>query len=295
MFSRRTRERLREALLGMRFRQMMFDDHLAVSRLGNGRWLAEHPEVAEPGFQAPFNEYEFSRYSQNGEDGLILFLLSRVGVGPRFVVEVGTQDGRECNSANLLLNYGWRGCLLEAEPRWVERARSYFAECGAEARVRVVQAEVTPENVNDLLRDAGVPADLELVSIDIDSFDYWVWEALDFVTPPIVVIEYNASFGPTASVTVPYDGSSFSSSSPFWHGASLTALERLGRRKGYALVGADTKGVNAFFVRRDVLDRTGLAAVEPAAAFRPHHRRGRRHPPEKQARAIAELPVTEVE
>jgi hypothetical protein len=115
------------------------------------------------------------------------------------------------------------------------------------------------------------------------------------VTPPIVVIEYNASFGPTASVTVPYDGSSFTSGSPFWHGASLKALERLGRRKGYALVGVDTKGVNAFFVRNDVLGRTGLAAVEPELAFRPHHRRGRRHSQESQARAIAELPVVEIE
>ena len=91
----------------------------------------------------------------------------------------------------------------------------------------------------------------DLLSIDIDGNDYWVWNAIDG-QPRLVVIEYNSSFGPDRAVTIPYDPSfDRFQHHPFgiYHGASIAALAKLGAAKGYALVGGDSNGVNAFFVR----------------------------------------------
>lgn len=128
---------------------------------------------------------------------------------------------------------------------------------------RALCAFLTVENLADTITGAGVPAGLDLLSIDVDGVDYWLWESLTCVSPRVVVIEYNASFGPHRSITVPYE-SGFDRvekhPSTFYHGASLSALAKLGAKKGYSLVGCDSNGVNAFFVRNDLI-KSPLAAL----------------------------------
>jgi len=128
---------------------------------------------------------------------------------------------------------------------------------------------VTRENIDTLLADQGLSGDIGLLSIDIDGVDYWVWEAITAVSPAIVVIEYNARFGAERAVSVPYDAGFVRSKahhSMIYYGASLRALCLLGKRKGYALVGCNSAGNNAFFVRRDLLPAS-LPEREPAQAF----------------------------
>jgi uncharacterized coiled-coil protein SlyX len=118
--------------------------------------------------------------------------------------------------------------------------------------VAVRAAFVTTENINELLAEANVPPEFDLLSIDIDGNDYWIWQALTDYSPRAVIIEYNASFRPPRAWTMPYnpqhswDGSNY-------YGVSLSALEKLGRQKGYRLVGCSSLGVNAFFVRADLV------------------------------------------
>jgi hypothetical protein len=284
---------LRRSVLGGRFQQQILEDHRALGDAGNRHYAVAHAELLAAGFEAPFNSREFQRYSQNGEDGLILHLLARVGVSERYVVEIGTEDGRECNSANLILNFGWRGCLIEAAAHWARGAEEFYAPQRAAGRVRVVHAAATGENVNELLAQAGVPGGAELLSIDIDGQDYWLWQGVEAVQPSVAVIEYNASFGPDRSVTVPR-GAVATPGRPFYHGASLAALRKLGERKGYILAGCDSRGVNSFFVRRDLAAAAGIEPVEPAAAFRPHFRRTQRLSQAEQQRALAGLPLVEI-
>ncbi|MCS6951608.1 MAG: hypothetical protein NZM33_02000 [Bryobacteraceae bacterium] len=102
-----------------------------------------------------------------------------------------------------------------------------------------------------MLDELGVPEEFDFLSIDIDRSDYWVWDAIRRYRPRVVAIEYNASWMASVACVVPYaayatwDGTNY-------HGASLKALERLGRRKGYCLVGCNYSGVNSFFVREDL-------------------------------------------
>lgn len=289
------KQTLRRRVLGRRFQQRLFEDHRTLGRLGNALYLSNQADLVAPDFVPPFNAYEFSCYSQNGEDGLILYLLARVGVDNHFIVEIGTEDGRECNSANLILNFGWHGCLIEAAEHWAEKAKVYFKECDASDRVKMINTKAEPESINTVLTKAGVPEYVDVLSIDIDSYDYWLWKALEATMPRIVVIEYNASFGPGRSVTVPYSQTMPAEQNPMYHGASLTALKRLGERKGYILVGCDNRGVNSFFVRRDLAQAVGLKAIEPAQAFRSHFWRILKMTQEEQYNAIAVLPLEEIE
>jgi hypothetical protein len=286
---------LRRLLLGYRFQERLQEDHRVLGRLGNQHYLELYPGLLAPGSGPEINAYEFSRFSQNGEDGIILYLASRTGVNRHYIVEIGTEDGRECNSANLILNFGWQGLLIEASKKWTDRGKLYFSEQGAENRTTIINQKVTPSNVNDILNQGKVPTDLEILSIDIDSYDYWVWEAVDGYNPKIVIIEYNASFGPIRSVSIPKDALENNRKfPPYYHGASLAALKKLGERKGYDLLGCDSHGVNSFFVRRDLTQNSGLKIQETEEAYWKHFRRSRRKTVEQQYQEIAHLPLVEI-
>ena len=284
-------------MFGRRPYQRLADDSRAISVLGNLQYLNRSPGLVAHDFHAPTGAYEFSYYSQNGEDGIILFLLSRIGAEQHFMLEIGTEDGRECNSANLILNFGWGGCLIEADTTMAREAEKYFALCHAADRTRIINERVTPENINVVLINAGVPRRSDILSIDIDSYDYWLWEALDAIEPRIVVIEYNASFGPALAVTIPYGARPqlTKQEAKYYHGASLTALQRLGKRKGYDLVGGDSKGINAFFVRHDLAVAAGLSTAQPAQVFRPHFWRTQQYPLDEQLEIVSRFTLTEIE
>lgn len=191
--------------------------------------------------------FEATVYSQSGEDGILAEIFRRIGTTNRYFVEFGSGDGSENNTV-LLLEAGWKGLWMDAEPQFISAARERFRGKPLQAR----QAFVNAGNVAGLFRQAGVPPVFDLLSIDIDRNDYWVWKALGEYAPRVVVIEYNAVFPPGISWVVDYQPEArWDNTSHF--GASLTALERLGAEKGYALVGCNIIGTNAFFVRRELL------------------------------------------
>jgi hypothetical protein len=255
--------------------------------------LRAYPQLAaEP---TPLNRAEARVYSQNGEDGIIAWLFSQIGVANRTFVEFGIGDGSECNTANLSITFGWRGLLMEADPHQAERARRFYASRPTAPDVRITTARVASETIDDLLRRNGIEGEIDLLSLDIDGNDYWVWQAITAIDPRLVVIEYNASFGPNRSVTVPYreDFDRYREHvSGFYHGASLTALTKLGAQKGYVLVGCDSRGSNAFFVQRDSAAGK-VEAVEPRGAYFPVWERAHLTP-EQQFAQISHLEFVEV-
>jgi hypothetical protein len=210
----------------------------------------------------------FGYRSQHDEDGIVYALLQTVGMPTRFLVDIGCGDYGG-NSSWLLQECGFRGLLIDASPIAVRLSQRQFTE----ARVEVRQATVSSRSVQALLAEHGVPEELDLLSIDVDGVDYWIWEAIA-QRPRLVVIEYNSAFGPTASVTVP-DADGFvrppAGVERMYFGASLSALDALGRRKGYRLVLTDPTGTNALFIRED------LAAPFPATGAAEQFRMYWRH------------------
>jgi hypothetical protein len=218
-------------------------------------------------------------FSQNAEDGMIDEIFRRIGTGPRFFVEFGVETGLENNTLALLLA-GWRGLWIEADPAAARTIRGEFTGALDAGRLRLVESFVTAESIEQTLRSAGVPEDLDLLSIDIDGNDYWVWRAIHSFHPRAVVIEYNASLGRTARVVRPYEPTRrWDGSAAF--GASLAALEALGQEKGYALVGCDAVGVNAMFVRQDLVGDGFLPPFTAARHYEPPRfgPTGAGHPP----------------
>ncbi len=214
-----------------------------------------------------FQAHEYGVFSQWGEDGLIAYLVSTVPIERPWFVEFGVEDYKEANTRYLLMTRNWRGLVIDGSEAHVRSIREDDLSWRFELEARC--AFVTRENINQLIGDAGFRGDIGLLSVDIDGNDYWVWEAIDVVSPRIVVAEYNSLWGPDRAVTVPYDPTFVRGQkhhSNLYYGASIAALARLAASKGYALVGGNSAGNNAFFVRDDV--RGPIPAVSPLAAYR---------------------------
>ncbi len=212
------------------------------------KWLLDKiGETKDQKKNFELNEYKI--YSQNGEDGIINYIFSKVGLKDKLFVEIGIEDGTECNAANLVLNFGCRGLMLEGNLENVNKARGFYKEMG----IRVIHSFVDRENINEVISKNLTGKEIDFLSLDIDGNDYWIWDKIDCISPRVVVLEYNPSFG-DKSIAIKYDPKFdryAKHSTGFYYGASLTALTKLSRIKGYILVG-ECAGTNAFFIRRDV-------------------------------------------
>lgn len=203
--------------------------------------LATRYREQAPGARS-LRQAELKVFSQNGEDGVLQAILARIGEGSRTFVEIGVQTGAECNAAFLASVLDWSGVFVESDARSFALLADRYADAH---RVTTVHAHVTTDNVNEVL--AVAPPEPDVLSIDIDGADYWVWDAITAITPRVVVIEYNAALPRTSRLVQPRDRDRpWDGTDRF--GASLGALEALGRRKGYVLVHTELAGVNAFFV-----------------------------------------------
>lgn len=190
-------------------------------------------------------------YSQNDEDGIIREIFRRIGTTNQQFLEFGVENGLENNSL-LLLHAGWKGVWLEASTDHVKAIQDRFASVLETGDLRVRQTLVTRDNINGLITDLALPEELDFLSIDIDSNDYYVFEAINTIRPRVVAIEYNAHLPPPIRAVIKYD-ENFSWRRTDYFGASLESLTALADRKGYRLVGCSITGTNAFFVREDLV------------------------------------------
>lgn len=244
--------------------------------------------------KAIFKLNEYKVYSQNGEDGILMYIFSKIGIQDNTVVEIGIGDGAECNSRNLIENFGWNAWLIEGSKKNAGEATSFY---DGNHNVNVRHEWITKDNIENVLTEAGVPDSIDLLSIDIDGNDYWIWERIDRIKPRAVIIEYNASFGNNRSVTVPYDPEfdRFKKhKSGYYHGASLNAMEKLCYKKGYTLVCCDSNGVNAFFIREDLLDGTSLHEITATDAYYTIRKRDSIMSPQEQYNLIKYLGFVKV-
>ena len=234
----------------------------------------------------------------DGEDGILQYIFSQIGTFNCCFVEFGMGNGKECNTANLSLNFGWHGLLMDSEERNVAYAKHHYENRlgGRASGVKITQCWVTAENINSTLLYNGMQGEIDLLSIDIDGNDYWVWKEIYVIEPRVVVIEYNASMGHEKSLAVKYDENFVRSEkhpSGWYHGASLAALTKLANAKGYILVGCDCSGINAFFVCKDIA-RKKLAEVSVQEAYFPNSSRLEKLSTQEQFELIKHLDFVEI-
>jgi hypothetical protein len=262
------------------------------STSGGARWLlrqdlyalCRHRDSRAPLALAAF---EFSRFSQNGEDGIIEYLTRLMKVGAGVFVEIGAGDGAE-NCTRQLAEAGWRGVWIEGDAKLAAAARALSLD----GRVVVVHSRVDPDNIVGLLRRAGTPIEPDVMSIDIDSGNYQVTErALRGFSPRLLVVEVNGEhrwdWVQTQRTNEGWDRS--------WNfGASLGAYSRLAGSHGYSLVGCDSLGVNAFFVRTDMVQPDMVVGDWHDHYVPPSHRPGTvGHPRRSVESPTMDHPVSE--
>lgn len=244
----RFRRRVRD-ILGI---EQVIDDLTALRDVA-GRLLTS--SLVKARTDKDIRSYEAKIYSQFGEDGIVQFLLAEIDKPiPKRFVEIGVDDYRECNTRNLLVNYGWTGLVLEAQKDNVEAIQR--SPIGWRYPLTVENSFVTAENAKATMAKHGYQTDLGLLSIDIDGMDFWVLQAAD-VRAAIVIAEYNALWGSARNVTVPYNASfdRFRSHwSGLYFGASIRSLVKLMEERDYRFVGSNSQGSNAFFVLGNLSD-----------------------------------------
>jgi hypothetical protein len=214
--------------------------------VGEGRPV---PALRDSGFRV---------LSQDDEDGILIFLLAVVGIGRRRFVDLGAGDCvMASNCANLALNLGFHGLFVDGDEARIQSGRAFYASSPDTSAFppRTTHAFLTRENVNDVIRSAGIVGDIDVLSIDIDGNDYWIWEAIDCVTPKIVVIETHTEYR-LHDVLAPYRPDfrwdDARAGEPL--GASPVAMTRLAERLGYRLVGGNRYGFNAFYLQSGVAE-----------------------------------------
>ncbi len=196
----------------------------------------------------------FRVFSQFEEDGKILFILSVIGTGSSTFIEIGSDDGLNSNCANLAINFGWNGLFIDSNSRSISRGRYFYKHYPHPygSKPSFLHSKVSRENINDLIEQCGFAGEVDLLSIDIDGNDYWIWDAIHVVNPKIVIIETYINYG-KRNIVAPYDPNySFPGQHPQYHGASPVAMVKLGHKKGYRLIGANQLGFNFIFLRNDL-------------------------------------------
>lgn len=258
---------------------------------GSASMLSRELDARDP------RTWEFSGFSQNGEDGILDVLRRRLLRSNRYVVEIGAADGTENNSSWLLMAERYDGLMVEGDPRQSARARRNIARYSIGSEF--VSMFVTLANVDVILAKA-VHRDPDVFSLDIDGNDYHIAKAMfeRGFRPKIVSVEYNSAFGPERSIASKYrdDFSRITAHPSFlYYGVSIAAWMTFFRNHGYRFVTVDAKGVNAFFVSPSCFDSAfvdgvqGLAFEENRYQLRAH---GRDHA--GQFALIADQPFEQV-
>ena len=216
------------------------------------------------------NKFGIKIYSQNDEDGIILYIFKHIGIKTKKFVEIGVENGTECNTTNLLKNFDWSGAQIEGNKKLYNNAKIQLKKVlGKKIKnLKLLNIFVTKKNINQILK-RNYGKEIDLLSIDVDGNDFWIWKAINCVKPRLVIIEYNSFFGSNISATIKYN-SKFSwdhRNNKSYYGASLKALEKLGKQKKYILVGVDKNGVNAFFVRNDLAKDINLKSKKTEEIF----------------------------
>jgi len=213
--------------------------------------------------------YERNVFSQAGQDGVIEKIFEIIEPTTKYAVEFGAGDGiKDSNTRNLYLK-GWSGLQIEGVPNLASQLVKNYADL---PRAKTLEAWVYPGNVELLFEENGVPRDLDLLVIDIDSNDWYVWRAIRDFRPKVVLIEVNPLFPPPQRMVIEFHPMNHWDSTDYF-GASLQSIYELGKKKGYELIYHNKFGNDAFLVDAKYYDRFGIEDNSPEKLF---------HPPDSQ-------------
>ncbi len=218
-------------------------------------YLDYRNRVADGKALPSYKEAGFSVYSQYDEDGIALYIFGIIGFKTYKFVDIGSGDCLYAsNTANLVTNFGFHGLFIDINQNYHTRAKKFYNHY---MFTSIFPPEfhgsgVTKENINQVLKDKGIVGEIDFMSLDIDGIDYWIWDAIDVISPRVILIENNVEFGRN-NIVAPYDPEyTFAQKHKHYNGASPIAYNKLAKRKGYHLVAVNWYGFNTFYLRNDL-------------------------------------------
>lgn len=201
------------------------------------------------------DEFEFSVFSQFGDDGIIQYLTKNIEIPHKTFIEFGVGDYFESNTRFLLEKDNWSGFVIDGSINNIQKIKA--AHFFWKFDLQCLAVFITRDNISALLKPyVDKWSGLGILHIDIDGNDYWIWEKLD-LKPVILILEYNSLFGLERAITVPYSDSfqrTKSHYSNLYWGASLRALYNLSVKKGYEFIGCNSSGNNAYFILKEYMN-----------------------------------------
>ncbi len=207
--------------------------------------------------------WEFSCFSQNGEDGIIDYLVQNLKEQNKYFIEVGASNGIECNSAWLATCRKFSGLMIDGNANALSIAKRVNHNMGVE----YLSWFVTKENIGKL-KDHALFTDPDFFSLDIDGNDYYLVKTIleGGFRPKIIAVEYNSAFGTEKSLTIQYKSDFVHDSSnpktyPYY-GVSIQGWKNYFQSLGYQFITVDTNGVNAFFVDPQYFESNFLDGIQ---------------------------------
>ena len=202
------------------------------------------------------SSYEFSIFSQWGDDGIIDYLVNNLDINNKSFIEFGVQDYTECNTKFLLMNKNWRGLIIDESANFIKKIKN--SDIYWRYDLTAIKSFITKNNINNIFKENNFVGPIGLLSIDIDGNDYWIWDSINCIDPEIVIIEYNSRLGLEKAITVPYREDFERKNAHYsniYYGASLKALINLGKKKNYIFIGCNSAGNNAYFIKSSLENR----------------------------------------
>lgn len=196
---------------------------------------------------------EFKVFSQWGDDGIIQFLINYLEIKNKTFVEFGVENYRESNTRFLLINDNWTGLVFDCSENYINEIKA--SELYWKYDLIAAKAFITRENINSLITMNGFKGEVGILHIDLDGNDYWIWKAIDVISPSIVIMEYVSVLGIENPYTIPYSNNFTRSEYHYTqscYGSSLLSLCDLAKEKGYTFVGSNSAGNNAYFVKNSI-------------------------------------------
>lgn len=198
------------------------------------------------------SDVEYKIYSQNGEDGILDYLLKQLDINKPKFIEIGVGDYSEANTRFIFERASTEGIIIDCIENLEELVKKNTQIW--RGNLNIINKKVNSENINEILSENNVLKNLDIFSLDIDGIDYWIINEMPKNFSKIAILEFNPLFGDKLEITVPNKKNFIREEyhySNLCFGMSLKAAINIMKKKNFYFIGTNLFRNNAFFISHD--------------------------------------------